>query len=68
MAKPAHAKPLHPPATTAEKERAAAIYTAASDDLCARGYARHIWGNVSGPAQELIILIIRLAEASKPTA
>jgi hypothetical protein len=68
MPRPAHAKPLHPPATEAEKNRASEIFTAASDDMVARGYARHLWGNQSGAAQEFIILQIRLADASKPAA
>lgn len=66
-ARPPGAKPLHPPATEAEKERASRIFTAASDDMVARGYCRHLWGNLSGPAQEFIILQIRLTDASAPS-
>lgn len=58
MSKPA---PLTPPATEAEKDRAAELWTLASDDLVARGYARHLWGNLGRPSQELVILILRHA-------
>lgn len=61
MPKPADAKPLHPPATEVEKERASQIFTAASDDMVARGYGGHIWGNLAGPAQDFLILVIREA-------
>lgn len=67
-ARPAHSKPLHPPATEAEKDRACRIFTAASDDMVARGFCRHLWGNLSGPAQEFIILQIRLTDADQPAA
>lgn len=58
-------KPLNPPATEAEMEHASALWTAASDDLVARGYARHLWGNLAMPAREIVILIIR-ASGSEP--
>jgi hypothetical protein len=57
-------KPLEPPATEAEKNRAAELWTNANDDLVARGYARSLWGNLSRPAQEQIVLILRAAGAS----
>lgn len=63
MAKPKHARPLHPPATETEKERAARLFTLATDDLVARGYCRHLWGNMAGPAQESFILVLRHADA-----
>jgi hypothetical protein len=56
-----NAQPLNPPATEAEVERASAFWTAASDDLVARGYARHLWGNLDRAARELVILILRQA-------
>ena len=65
MPKPANAKPPDPPITEAEKDRASILFTAACDDMVARGYARHLWGNIHGDAQQFIILILR--EAAKPT-
>lgn len=57
-------RPLDPPATEAEKDRAAELWSAANDDLVARGYARHLWGNLSRPAQEQIILILRACQGT----
>lgn len=62
MSKP-QTLPLDPPATEAEKDRASRIFTAAADVMVARGFGRHLWGNTSGPAQEMIILMLR--EAAK---
>ena len=59
-------KPLNPPATEAEMEHASALWTAASDDLVARGYARHLWGNLAMPAREIVILIIRTSGSQQP--
>ncbi|HSI10392.1 MAG TPA: hypothetical protein VK961_00045 [Chthoniobacter sp.] len=64
--KTAKVQPLNPPATEAELERASLLWTNASDDLVARGYARHLWGCNSTPAKELVVLLLR--EAAKNPA
>lgn len=57
----ATALPLNPPASEAELERAAQIFTAAMDDMVSRGYARHLWGCQNTPGIELVVLLLRLS-------
>ena len=57
-------KPLDPPATEAELEEASRIWTASMDDMTARGWAPHLFGNQSRGARELTILLIREARAT----
>ena len=52
-------KPLIPPATEAEKDRAAAVWTSAQDVMVNRGYGRELWGNQSSCCQEFVIIILR---------
>ena len=59
-------KSLEPRPTEAERERAAEIWTAASDKMVARGYQRHIWGALGWPAQDMVILVIREALREAP--
>ena len=53
--------PLNPPATAAELDHAAEIWTAANDVMVARGFARHLWGCLRQPARDLVVLVIREA-------
>lgn len=51
--------PLNPPATEAELDRAAEIWTAAQDNMVARGYGRHLWGNQQAAGHEFVVLMLR---------
>lgn len=54
--------PLNPPASEAELDHAAKTWTAAMDDMVARGYARHLWGCQTTPGIELVVLLLRLSK------
>lgn len=51
--------PLNPPATEAELNCAAEIWTAAQDVMVARGFARHLWGSSPAAAHEFVVLMLR---------
>lgn len=54
--------PLDPPATEAELDRAAEIWTAAQDNMVARGYARKLWGCQQSAGHEFVVLMLREAQ------
>lgn len=54
-------KPLKPPATEAELDRASAVWTAAQDIMVARGFARALWGNQRQCCHEFVVLLLREA-------
>jgi hypothetical protein len=56
-------RPLNPAPTEAELDRAAELWTLANDSLVERGYTRHLWGMLTAPAREMIILMLRAADA-----
>jgi hypothetical protein len=55
--------PLDPPATAAELDHAAEIWTAAQDNMVARGYARHLWGCQPAAGHEFVVLMLRAEQA-----
>lgn len=57
--------PLDPPATEAELDHAAEIWTAAQDVMFARGFARHLWGCGTAAQHEFVVLMLR-AEQARP--
>lgn len=60
-AAPKKVRPLKPPATEAELNRASEIWTAAQDIMVARGFARHLWGNQHSSCHEFVVLMLREA-------
>lgn len=60
-----HTLPLVPPATTAELDHAAEIWTAAQDVMVARGFARRLWGTFPAAQHEFVVLMLR-AEQARP--
>jgi hypothetical protein len=54
-------KPLDPPATEAELNRASEVWTAAQDVMVERGFARHLWGNYPASCHEFVVLMLRTA-------
>ena len=61
MAKPSETKPLVPPATEAELDRASEIWTAAMDDMVSRGFERKLWGYQSEATKDFTVLLLRNA-------
>lgn len=57
--------PLNPPATEAELDHAAEIWTAAQDVMVARGFGRELWGNRPASCHEFVVLMLR-AEQARP--
>lgn len=55
--------PLDPPATEAELDHAAAIWTAAQDVMVARGFARKLWGCQPAAGHEFVVLMLRSEQA-----
>lgn len=60
-APPKKPKPLKPPATEAELDRASEIWTAAQDTMVARGFGRELWGNQRACCHEFVVLMLREA-------
>lgn len=55
-------KPLDPPATKEELERASVVWTAAQDIMVKRGFARCLWGSQQKAGQEFVVLKVRECE------
>ena len=55
--------PLDPPATEAEFDHAAQIWTAAQDVMVARGFARLLWGCGTTAQHEFVVLMLRSEQA-----
>ena len=58
-------KPLDPPATDAELNRAAKIWTEAQDIMVERGFARHFWGMLEHAGHEAMVLMLRQADRER---
>lgn len=65
MTAKANPLPLDPPATEAELDHAAEIWTSAQDVMVARGFARHLWGCGTAVQHEFVVLMLR-AEQARP--
>lgn len=60
-------RPLDPPSTEVELNRASAIWTEAQDIMVKRGFGRELWGNQRQCCHEFVVLMLRSALNGKMT-